>query len=95
MRITAPTKKMKIDELTPLILISLVFLGPAANAWLQVWDKLRGKNSDLSNYITQQQLSAAESKIYESINDKVSALSEQLTAIHRSLGRIEGKIEQK
>jgi chorismate synthase len=90
-----------------LIVLGLLFLGPALRSWIYVIEWAKGKRADMSQYVTRAEFQQAREerdkqlqntvqdmkKEMDSIAGLVRTLTNDLPAIHRALGRLEGHDE--
>jgi uncharacterized protein HemX len=86
------------------IILGLIALGPALHSWIKVYDWLKGKNIDTSQFVTKVELAAVRSerdqelsRTVKTIESKIKNLDEtlrdlnrELPTIHRILGQLEG-----
>jgi len=83
---------------------AVMALGPVLSSYIRVWDWLKGKGIDTSQFVTKEELAAVrserdqeisrtvktiESKI-QSLDDTLRQLNRELPTIHRILGQLEG-----
>lgn len=82
-------------------------LGPVLHSYIKVWDWLKGKSIDTSQFVTHAQLQAVRSERdaqiaatiaeirqdFDKLEKFLTDIARDLPAIHRALGRLEGHDE--
>jgi uncharacterized protein HemX len=90
------------------IILAAIAVGPALHSWIKVYEFMKGKRSDLSQFVTRNELAQMKQERDQQISttiadiksdlDRVEKLmndiNRDLPAIHRALGRLEGHDDQ-
>ena len=89
------------------IILGLIALGPALHSWIKVYDWMKGKGIDTSQFVTKTELAAVRAERdaqiastiaeirqdFDKLEKFLTDIARDLPAIHRALGPLEGHDE--